>query len=49
MTPQRECTATRQRDGAYEVSAIVSGYLVRRVYYGYTKREAVRCFVRDIS
>lgn len=30
--------------GAIEVSDIIGGYLVRRVYYGYTKREAVRLF-----
>ncbi len=30
--------------GAYEVSALVGGYLVRKVYYGYTKREALRQF-----
>lgn len=30
--------------GALEVSAIINGYLVRRVYYGYSKREAARMF-----
>lgn len=30
--------------GAWEVSDIIGGYLVRRVYYGYTKREAIREF-----
>jgi hypothetical protein len=33
--------------GAWEVSAIVDGYLVREVYFGYTKREAVAQFVAD--
>lgn len=30
--------------GAIEVSDIVNGYLVRRVYYGYSKRAAVSFF-----
>jgi hypothetical protein len=33
--------------GAWEVSAIVDGYLVRGVYFGYTKREAVAQFVAN--
>lgn len=38
-------TATRiHHNGAWEVSAIIGGYLTRRVYYGYTKREAIRLF-----
>lgn len=31
-------------EGAYVISDIVSGYLVTRSYYGYTKRESVRLF-----
>jgi hypothetical protein len=31
-------------NGAWRVSDIVDGYLVQRVYYGYTKREAMRQF-----
>lgn len=30
--------------GAYEVSAVVGGHLVRQVYYGYTRREALAAF-----
>ena len=30
--------------GAYEVSAVIGGYLVRRVYMGYTKKEAFNLF-----
>jgi hypothetical protein len=33
--------------GAWEISDIVCGYLVRHVYYGYTKREALRQFRQD--
>jgi hypothetical protein len=30
--------------GAYEVSDIVNGHLFKRVYFGYTKKEAVKQF-----
>jgi hypothetical protein len=30
--------------GAYEVSALRNGHLVRHVYYGFTRREAVADF-----
>jgi hypothetical protein len=30
--------------GAVIVSATVRGYLVTRIYYGYTQRESVRLF-----
>jgi hypothetical protein len=35
--------------GAWEVSAIIGGYLIRRVYYGYTKREAVAEFKAETA
>lgn len=34
--------------GAWEISDIINGYLVRRVYYGYTKREAIDEFKNEI-
>lgn len=34
-------------NGAWQVSAIIGGYLVTRTYYGYTKREALRQFKAD--
>ena len=34
--------------GAWEVSDIVAGYWVRRTYYGYTRREAVALFRREV-
>lgn len=33
--------------GAYRVSDVINGYLVQRVYYGYTKREAIAEFKRE--
>lgn len=44
---QREVSATRNHAGAWVVSALHGGYLVTRVYYGYTKREAIRKFTEE--
>ena len=41
-------TIEKNREGAYVISDIVSGYLVTRSYYGHTKREAVRLFREHI-
>ena len=41
---EREMTIEKNREGAYVISDIVSGYLVTRSYYGYAKRDAVRLF-----
>lgn len=30
--------------GAWQVSAIIGGYLVKRTFFGYTKREALQAF-----
>jgi hypothetical protein len=47
---QAEVTATKiSHNGAYECSALVDGHLRQRVYYGYTKREAIRDFATDIN
>ena len=35
--------------GAWEVSAIVCGCLTYRVYFGFTKREAVRLFRTELA
>ena len=37
-------TIERTHQGAYRVSSIVGGYLVTRLYFGMTKREALREF-----
>jgi len=34
--------------GAWQVSAVVGGYLVTRTYYGYTKREAISTFRSEV-
>ena len=35
--------------GAWEVSDIIGGHLVRRVYYGYTKRQALAEFKKEFK
>lgn len=45
----RDVTVTRLfPSGALECSAIVSGYLVHRRYFGHTTREAVRLFLASL-
>lgn len=34
--------------GAWQVCAVVRGYLVTRTYYGYSKREALAMFKREV-
>ena len=42
-------TAARLHNGAVEVSDVINGYLVRRTYYGYTIREAMRLFRKEFK
>lgn len=49
MLKQKEVSATRQRNGSYECAAMVLGYRVAKVYYGHTKREAIRLFVAEVN
>jgi hypothetical protein len=43
-------TATKLHpSGAWEVSDIIGGYLVRRVYFGYTKAEAIAEFKAEVG
>lgn len=47
---QSQVTAWRiPLSGAWELSALVGGYRVSRVYYGYTKRAAIRWFVAGVN
>lgn len=36
-------------NGSIEVTALIGGYFVRRRYFDYTKREAVRLFMDEFS
>ena len=37
----------RKSDGAFIVSDIIDGYYTKRVFMGYTKRQAMKLFKRD--
>ena len=39
-----DISARRTFQGAWELTAIVAGYLEHQQYFGYTKREALRLF-----
>ena len=40
---------TKNQYGAWVVSAIIGGYLEQRVYYFFTKREAVTAFREEFG
>lgn len=42
-------SAEKKDDGSYEVSAIDGGVLVHRRYYGYTKAQSKKRFLRDVA
>lgn len=37
----------RFHDGAWVISDVINGFLVTRVYMGYSKKEAITMFKRD--
>lgn len=49
MIRAADITAEKNIRGAWVVSAIVSGYLTSRQFYGYTKREATRLFLDEVN
>jgi hypothetical protein len=46
---QRAVSTRKTFQGAWECSALVDGRLTHRQYFFYTKRAAVRAFVRDVE
>jgi hypothetical protein len=42
-------TTEKLINGAWRVSDIVDGYLVQRVFFGYTKREAMALFAEYVA
>jgi hypothetical protein len=46
---QKEITLEKNETGGLVITALVSGYLVTRHYYYYTKREAARLFLQEIN
>ena len=40
-------TIDKNAEGAWRISDIIGGYLVTKVYYFYTKREAIKLFKEE--
>ena len=49
MIRAADITAEKNIRGAWVLSAIVSGYLTSRQFYGYTKKEATRLFLDKVN
>lgn len=47
--PRLTFSVTRNHSGAFVVSAIVDNRLVSRQYQGYSRRDAIRLFVAEVS
>jgi hypothetical protein len=46
---ETELTLEKNETGGLVITALVSGYLVTRHYYYYTKREAARLFLNEVN
>jgi hypothetical protein len=44
LTKEKEMTIERQGNGSLLISDIVNGYYVKKVYYFYSKKEAIKLF-----
>ena len=49
MLKTSELTVDRNSEGAWRISAVVSGYLETRRFYGYTKAQAVQLFKSEFN
>ena len=49
MITQTDITIQKNETGGLVITALVSGYLVTRHYYYYTKREAARLFLNEAN
>jgi hypothetical protein len=45
--PQNTMTITKLHDGSLEISDIIGGYLIRKRYYLYSKKEAIALFRKE--
>jgi hypothetical protein len=39
-------TIRKNHEGAYVITDLVDGHLMTRMFYGYTKREAISLFIQ---
>ena len=46
---KNELNLVRTIAGGWCVSAIVAGYLTERLYYGYTKQEAITRYLSELN
>ncbi len=46
---KNELTLVRTNAGGYCVSAIVGGYRTERLYYGYSKQEAITRYLSELN
>jgi hypothetical protein len=44
LTKEKNMTIERQHNGSLLISDIVNGYYVKKVYYFYSKKEAIKLF-----
>ena len=42
-------TITKNNNGSWCVSKIIDGYLINRVYFFYTKKEALQLFKQEFN
>ena len=50
MVTRRDVTVERVKpSGALKLSAMVNGYYVARVFFYYTKREAIRLYLEEVN
>lgn len=49
MLKSSELTIDRNSEGAWRISAVVSGYLETRRFYDYTKKEAISLFLAEFN
>lgn len=49
MIKNADLTIEKNRQGAWVVSALVSGYLMTRQFYYYTKKESARLFLLEAN
>lgn len=49
MITREDLTIQTNKNGGYEITAIVNGYLMTRQFFYYTKKEAARLFLLEAN